>query len=894
MGVNYTPPFVPYSGQGSFFFWSQKILPLVYDDSLSYYEVLCKVVTFLNNVIQDMDAVEANTEALRNAYNELQGYVNTYFDNLDVQNEINHKLDEMAESGILTDLIEPLVTDERLAEIVDDKLSDVVAEQIDDVVGEQLPGALEENSSTVIAPTITDWLTNNVNPVGSAVVVDSTLTISGAAADAKVTGDRMVEIDETLDIPNKAADAFSVGSLLGITFTNETRTSEKFTQGRYNALSGAPETPASSYWIRSLYQSYPIGNKYIKIISDSNYYFSIVGWKGSTFLGYFLGSQKRFNKNANYSDMFWCWSEIELSQVFKYADNIAINICHTESAVERSEAPNLYNVRDATKLEITTEDYNKITFVIWDNDINEIKNDIVNIEEDISDINGDIDDINDKITVDNTLSEYRYPADAGTVGKILDYKLESSDGVPSAWINGYYTSDHGSPVTSDQSVTIRTKPDGRVNNKTLKIVCDEGYYFVIFGYDENDNYIGNYKYTTFNTTAYTRFWKKELDIRELWNTVSIMKLMLCKGVGTPTTEYPGNYSVEKESATIDDAAHIHFIYGTSVIDDIEEEINNIVPEIKITPVIGSPEVYHAEVQPSASYSETTVDDVYNIYDGLCTDYSLWLTKLEDIGVDSSPSENPIRHYQLRYKDPIVGYTDDWTYGSGTNNQYETYFKPFRILLTAGNHGDEKAGVYGLVKTIREILSNDNEWATFIKANCIIDIIPIINPDGFNNNRRTNYNGEDLNRKYGKNDAQPENIAVQNFISTMPYIDALFDCHTTSGHWGYVATYEMNENLQYVATFATEAIMSCVNDWAENADDIGLVAQYAPFVYFALSTGQGTLQKYVITQGYTDISMTVETKKTSISGNEGKLTKITMDLIGNMIPSAIANGWKFRG
>lgn len=194
MAIDFTPNFQPYSGQHSFWFWSQKVLPLVYDDSLSYYEVLCKVVTFLNNVIMDMDAVEANTEALRNAYNELQGYVNTYFDNLDVQNEINNKLDAMAESGELSNLIEPYITDERLAAIVDDKLGDVVAGQIDDVVEEQLPGVVTEQLPEEIGSQVTDWLTTNVDPVGSAVIVDNTLTISGAAADAKVTGDNITNL----------------------------------------------------------------------------------------------------------------------------------------------------------------------------------------------------------------------------------------------------------------------------------------------------------------------------------------------------------------------------------------------------------------------------------------------------------------------------------------------------------------------------------------------------------------------------------------------------------------------------------------------------------------------------------------------------------------------------
>lgn len=33
-----------------------KVLPLVYDDSLSYYEVLCKVVNKINEIIENIDA----------------------------------------------------------------------------------------------------------------------------------------------------------------------------------------------------------------------------------------------------------------------------------------------------------------------------------------------------------------------------------------------------------------------------------------------------------------------------------------------------------------------------------------------------------------------------------------------------------------------------------------------------------------------------------------------------------------------------------------------------------------------------------------------------------------------------------------------------------------------
>lgn len=40
----------------TFRFWCYKVLPLVYDDSLSYYEVLCKVTDYINKLI-DQDKI---------------------------------------------------------------------------------------------------------------------------------------------------------------------------------------------------------------------------------------------------------------------------------------------------------------------------------------------------------------------------------------------------------------------------------------------------------------------------------------------------------------------------------------------------------------------------------------------------------------------------------------------------------------------------------------------------------------------------------------------------------------------------------------------------------------------------------------------------------------------
>ena len=74
-------------------------------DSITYYQLLCKLAEEINKVINSNNSIGQQTENLTNAFNELQSYIEHYFDNLDVQEEINNKLDEMAESGQLTDII---------------------------------------------------------------------------------------------------------------------------------------------------------------------------------------------------------------------------------------------------------------------------------------------------------------------------------------------------------------------------------------------------------------------------------------------------------------------------------------------------------------------------------------------------------------------------------------------------------------------------------------------------------------------------------------------------------------------------------------------------------------------------------------------------------------------
>ena len=88
-----------------FRFWCQKVLPLVYDDSLSYYELLCKVVDYINNIIKNENELNESIISLYNLFEELKKYVDNYFNNLDITDEINKKLDELAEDGTLANLL---------------------------------------------------------------------------------------------------------------------------------------------------------------------------------------------------------------------------------------------------------------------------------------------------------------------------------------------------------------------------------------------------------------------------------------------------------------------------------------------------------------------------------------------------------------------------------------------------------------------------------------------------------------------------------------------------------------------------------------------------------------------------------------------------------------------
>ena len=74
-------------------------------DALTNYQLFCKLGEEINKVIDKLNETGEEVEILSNSFIALQNYVNNYFSNLDVQDEIDNKLDEMAQNGTLAEIL---------------------------------------------------------------------------------------------------------------------------------------------------------------------------------------------------------------------------------------------------------------------------------------------------------------------------------------------------------------------------------------------------------------------------------------------------------------------------------------------------------------------------------------------------------------------------------------------------------------------------------------------------------------------------------------------------------------------------------------------------------------------------------------------------------------------
>lgn len=230
--ANYMPGQYKNTSFRPFRFWCQTVLPLVYDDSLSYYELLNKVVSYLNAAIGDLNKLTEEYSNIRDAYKELENYVNNYFENLDVSAEINAKLDQMAEDGDFDEIVEAVLETldyegiignevaERLPDVVGEQIDTVVGEQIGGVVGEQIDSVVGEQIGGVVAEQIDDVVGQQIGGVVSEQIGSEVASRIGDEVEEKIeapvehwldTNFAEPPIDNTLSMENGVPSAKLVG-----------------------------------------------------------------------------------------------------------------------------------------------------------------------------------------------------------------------------------------------------------------------------------------------------------------------------------------------------------------------------------------------------------------------------------------------------------------------------------------------------------------------------------------------------------------------------------------------------------------------------------------------------------------------------------------------------------
>lgn len=126
-----------------------------YIQGASDYEIMAFLVGKYNACLEAYGNITKLSTDTITACKQLQDWINNWFDNLDVQEELNKKIDSMVQDGSFGRLLH---------------------QTFDTQINQQTTN------------TVTQWLIANVTPTGSAVVVDKSLSIEGAAADAYSSG----------------------------------------------------------------------------------------------------------------------------------------------------------------------------------------------------------------------------------------------------------------------------------------------------------------------------------------------------------------------------------------------------------------------------------------------------------------------------------------------------------------------------------------------------------------------------------------------------------------------------------------------------------------------------------------------------------------------------------
>lgn len=222
------------------------------------------------------------------------------------------------------------------------------------------------------------------------------------------------------------------------------------------------------------------------------------------------------------------------------------------------------------------------------------------------------------------------------------------------------------------------------------------------------------------------------------------------------------------------------LWGTSKLYDLADVKSPYEKNVLIAQV--SPEWYEAQGE---SYEGFTINTLYAeiiaAWDVLLANSKGYITK-DEIGTASDGQT--MYCYKLipaRYRHSI---------GTSITNNAPVF------LIVPSIHGYEKSAAYGTYYFARDLVYNFNKNPVLnsLRTKCIIYVVPVGNPWGFDNKQRKNANGVDCNRNWGPDPSgtddptspyypgaepfdQPEVQAIKSVIDNAENLFFVVDYHT---------------------------------------------------------------------------------------------------------------------
>lgn len=315
------------------------------------------------------------------------------------------------------------------------------------------------------------------------------------------------------------------------------------------------------------------------------------------------------------------------------------------------------------------------------------------LESASADLSKNIDNVNDLSVDFDEIKSDATSVTAMQVGYLISYNRLS------IWEQGA-TNDAGENASSGSGYNqgrIRTKT--YIDSRVTRIIAKQGYEFIVYKYDLSGVQVG------VAGIVGTSF-----DLESSFKYRLVLKRSSGSNIPITLDEYVNAYIVSDKSG------------GQSIYKkNIDFGSTNLSGYYK-----------GLGIDYSAFNSITTTSEVYSAFDALALSSNGYMTK-SVLGVCSDGIQN-VNLYTL--KPPTEPY------------RMINKIKP-KILLLQAQHGFEKSSVFGAYYFIHDLLNKWHEHPIldYIRHHVELQIIPVANPWGFDNNEYKNFNGVNLNRNF---------------------------------------------------------------------------------------------------------------------------------------------------